>query len=74
MRHRHLKTGEWTLAAIDSALERGNLADWRELFAAAGKDRRVAESIITVAAKPDRGGGSKLARRLVARIYPELSE
>ena len=74
MQHRHLKTNEWTLAAIDSALERGSLEDWRELFAAAGKNRRIAQSIIKITAKPDRDGASKLARQLVAGIYPELSE
>ena len=74
MRHRHLKTSEWTLAAIDSALERGSLEDWRELFAAAGKNKQIAESILKVTAKPDRDGASKLARQLVAGIYPELSE
>ena len=74
MRHRHLKTNEWTLAAIDSALERDSLEDWRELFAPAGKNKRVAESILKVAAKPDRDGASKLACELVAGIYPELSE
>ena len=74
MRHRHLKTSEWTLAAIDSAVERGSLEGWRELFAAAGKNKRIAESILKVAAKPDRDGASKLACELVGRIYPELSK
>ncbi len=74
MQHRHLKTNEWTLAAIDSALERGSLDDWRELFAAAGKNKQIAESILTVTAKPDRDGASKLARHLIAEIYPKLSE
>lgn len=74
MRHRHLKTNEWTLAAIDSAIERGSLEDWRELFAAAGDDKKIAESILKVAAKPDRDGASKLARTLVIEIYPDLSE
>jgi len=53
MQHRHLKTNGWSLAAIDSALERGNLEDWRELFAEARKDKKIAESILKVAAKPD---------------------
>jgi len=74
MRHRHLETSEWTLAAIDSAIERGNLEDWRELFAEAKKDKKIAESILTVASKPDQDGASKLARKLVTGIYPELSK
>ena len=74
MQHRHLKTNGWSLAAIDSALERGNLEDWRELFAEARKDKKIAESILKVAAKPDQDGASKLARKLVVGIYPELSK
>jgi hypothetical protein len=35
MDHRHLKTQFWSAAAVDSVLERGDLKDWRELFAAA---------------------------------------
>jgi len=72
MQHRHLKTNEWTLAAIDSALERGSLEDWRELFAAAGENKQIAESILKITSKPDGDGASKLARTLVTEIYPEL--
>ena len=31
MLHRHLNHGEFTLAAIDSIIERGSEEDWREL-------------------------------------------
>lgn len=31
MRHRHLNHTEFTLAAIDSIIERGSDGDWREL-------------------------------------------
>ncbi|MDQ2746462.1 MAG: hypothetical protein M3T96_04290 [Acidobacteriota bacterium] len=74
MRHRHLNTSEWTLAAIDSALERGSLEDWRELFAVAGANRRIAESILKITAKSDTDGASKLARALVVELYPEFSK
>jgi hypothetical protein len=31
MLHRHINHGEFTLAAIDSIIERGSAEDWREL-------------------------------------------
>lgn len=71
MQHRHLNTRTWTLAAVDSALERGDLPDWQELFAAAKKDRRVAERILKMAAQPSSASGP-LARALVSSLYPEL--
>ncbi len=72
MHHRHLRTTEWTLDAIDSALERGDLPDWRELFAAAKADRKVAEGIIKIAEKHDLGGASVLAREVAIRLWPDL--
>ena len=72
MIHRHLKTEKWTLAAIDSALERGNLKDWRELFGEARRDKKIAESILRVVSRPAQSGAMKLARNLVVGIYPEL--
>jgi len=50
MQHRHLAADVgWSKAAIDSVLERGDLADWRELFAAATQDSSLAASVIEVA-------------------------
>ncbi len=74
MKHRHLKTTKWTLAAIDSALERGNLNDWRELFDEARRDRKIAESILKVTSKPDQDGATMLAENLVIGLYPELAK
>ena len=73
MIHRHLNTSEWTLAAIDSALERGDLPDWQELFAAAKRDRAIAQRILTIVAKHPLGGVSVLARELVLHLWPELA-
>jgi len=73
MLHRHLNTDEWTLEAIDSCLERGDLPDWRELFSAAKQDRRLAKDILLIATRHDLGGASVLARELVRRIWPELT-
>lgn len=73
MQHRHLKTTSWTLEAIDSALERGNLGDWRELFGEARKNKAIAAKIMTIAVRRDLGGTSELARELIIGIYPDLA-
>ena len=73
MEHRHLNTQAWTAATIDSALERGNLADWQELFAAVRRNREVAALVLHVVAskrKPD--GSAMLAKALVERLAPSL--
>lgn len=72
MTHRHLNTTDWTLEAIDSALERGDLADWRELFAAAKRDKALAQQILMIATRHQMGGASVLARELALRLWPEL--
>jgi len=38
MEHRHLHHSEWTLAAIDDAIGRGRIDDWKELRGAAGQE------------------------------------
>ena len=73
MQHRHLKTTSWTLEAIDSALERGNLDDWRELFGEARKNKAIAAKIMTIAVRRDLGGTSELAKELIIGIYPDLA-
>jgi hypothetical protein len=72
MEHRHLKTGDWSLEAIDSALERGDLPDWRRLFQAASEDILLAQNILRVASSHDLGGASELARHLVLTMWPQL--
>ena len=74
MEHRHLNTSHWTAAAVDSALERGNLKDWRELFAAVRASSQLAELVLRVARQRDLGGSSILATALVERSRPGLSE
>lgn len=68
MQHRHLNTGAWSAAAVDSVLERGDLCDWRELFAAARENREVADLVWRVATEHDLGGASVLAKCLVAGL------
>jgi hypothetical protein len=73
MPHRHMNTTEWTLAAIDSTLERGDLADWRELFAAVRRDRAIAAKVLRVTESHDVGGATTLARELVLRMWNDLA-
>jgi hypothetical protein len=49
MRHRHLNHQEYTLAAIDSVIDRGKPQDWAELRSAALNDRTIMEKIFRVA-------------------------
>jgi hypothetical protein len=68
IRHRHLETDEWTLDAIDSVIDRGELEDWRELFRAARGDRALVEKIVHVTEAHDMGGASLLARELALQL------
>ena len=73
MQHRHLNTPLWSAAAVDSALERGGLADWRELFAAVRANSELAELVLRVARQHGPDGASILATALVERMRPGLS-
>ena len=70
MQHRHLTAdASWSKAAVDSILERGDLADWQELFAASTKDGNLAATIIEVARQhPTVGSG--LAIHLAKHSLP----
>lgn len=48
MRHRHLNHSDYTLAAIDDVIARGNMDDWQDLRAALLRDPRLAEKILQV--------------------------
>lgn len=74
MEHRHLTTQHWSAAAVDSALERGDLKDWRELFAAVRASSQLADLVLRVARQRGLGGSSMLATALVERSRPGLSE
>ena len=50
MRHRHLTTAEWTPAAIDDAIARGRLDDWKALRDAAAARHEVRGRILRVCA------------------------
>jgi hypothetical protein len=70
MLHRHLNTQAWSAAAIDSVLDRGDLRDWQELFAAVQNNREVADLVLRIATEHDMGGASVLAKALVERLKP----
>lgn len=72
MLHRHINTTEWTLTAIDSCLERGNLSDWRELFQAAKQDIELAKKMLRIAQRRGFNGTSVLVEALVRKLHPEL--
>jgi hypothetical protein len=74
MDHRHLNTQSWSAATVDSALERGDLKDWRELFAAVQRHSEVARLVLRVASTRKLGGASVLATALVRRLRPGLDE
>ena len=74
MEHRHIVSSEWTLQAVASALSRGDLPDWRELFAAVRAHRSVARRVIHLTHHDDFDNASPLARALTLRLWPDLKD
>jgi hypothetical protein len=73
--HPHLRSGVgWTKAAIDSALERGSLAEWRELFDAVKLDQALAAKVLDVARKHPLPGVLTLVTHLIKRDWPNLDD
>jgi hypothetical protein len=74
IQHRHL-TAEagWSKAAIDSVLDRGSLAEWRELFAAAGDDADLAARVLEVARSHPLPGVLSIVEDLVRKAWPTLT-
>jgi len=72
MRHRHINTAEWTCEAIDSALERGGLEDWKDLFQSAKADRELARNILKMARFHIDDGTYALVEGLLKKIQPKL--
>ena len=69
MKHRHIDTLDWSKEAIDSALERGGLQDWQELFSEAQIDRDLARDVIESAKRHPEMTGSSLAIALSEKIW-----
>jgi hypothetical protein len=72
MYHRHLTTQQWTLMAIESMMERGQLADWREFARALRKSKRIAADTLRVCEYVEDRPSAALARALVSSYFPEL--
>ena len=73
MQHRHLiADAGWGKAAIDSILERGSLADWRELFREVRRDREIAARVLEVAQQHPMPGVLPLVRHMVESAWPGL--
>lgn len=71
MRHRHLIQHDWSLVAIDSVIEHGDLPDWQELFARARQDREIADRVRQIARAHAFTGPFALASALVDQFAPE---
>jgi len=75
MNHRHLNSGVgWSKAAIDSALERGSLAEWRELFDDAKRDRELAAKVLDVARQHRMPGVWPLVAHMVKLDWPLMDQ
>lgn len=73
MRHRHLTTQQWTLMAIESLLERGQLADWREFARDLSQSKRLAADTLRVCEYAEDRRSAALAKILVVSRYLQLS-
>ena len=51
MKHRHINDIDWTPAALDSLLERGDLPDWMRLIEAIKKDMSIKDMLLDRAEK-----------------------
>jgi hypothetical protein len=58
--------------AIESLLERGQLADWREFAQALGKSERLARDTLRVCEYVEDRASAALARVLVFSCHPEM--
>ncbi len=74
IRHRHLTSDVgWTKAAIDSTLERGSLAEWRELLCAARRDKSLAVSVLEVARNHPLPGVLPIVEHVLRKAWPSLA-
>ncbi len=72
MIHRHIITTEWTLMAIESLFDRGDLADWREFAAAIKTNRQAAADALRVCGYHRDAGAKAIARIVVEKYQPGL--
>lgn len=73
MHHRHLTTQQWTLMAIESLLERGQLADWQEFAQDLRKSERLGADTLRVCEYAEDRPSAALAKVLVFSCHPGLA-
>jgi hypothetical protein len=73
MMHRNLTTSEWTLMALESLMERGQLADWREFARALKGNEQLARDALCVSEYVEDRASASLVRVLVSQRFPGLS-
>src|SRR5512135_2183673 len=73
MMHRNLTTSEWTLMALESLMERGRLADWREFERALKGNEQLAHDALRVSEYVEDRASASLVRVLVLQRFPGLA-
>lgn len=73
MKHRHIATSDWTLMAIGSLFDRGDLADWREFARAVRCDPDLAARTLLVCRSREPDGSEGIALALIAHHHPTLA-
>ena len=73
MMHRNLTTSEWTLMALESFMERGQLADWREFARALKGNEQLAREALRVSEYVEDRASASLVRVLVEQRFPGLA-
>ena len=73
MMHRNLTTSEWSLMALESLMERGRLADWREFARALNGHEQLARDALRVSEYVEDRASASLARVLVFGRFPGLA-
>lgn len=74
MKHRNLKTEDWSKMAIDSLFERGTLPDWKEFVSVLEKDKHLAEETLAVCKYHQNTNSVKLALVFLEDFYPDIIE
>jgi len=73
MMHRNLTTSEWTLMALESLMERGQLGEWREFARALEGNEQLARDALRVSEYVEDRASASLMRVLVSQQFPDLS-
>lgn len=73
MKHRNLTTSDWTLMALESLMERGQLADWREFARALEGNEPLARDALRVSEYVEDRASASLVRVLVSQRFPGLA-